>query len=253
MLQKKNIIIQGLNIEYLQSENVDKSKTLLFLHGWGSRALHFDKILENCESWLAVDLPGFGGSEAPKTAWSLADYSAFIQDFLQKLGIEDPILAGHSFGGSIGIKYCASGNKCQKLILIGSAGIRRKSAKNYGLLVIAKILKIFFFLPFLRNFKESVRQYFYEKIGSEDYLNAGILRETYKKIINEDLTKDLEKISVPTILIWGENDKSTPLADGRLMQSLIKNAKLLVIPKAGHFAFLDNKKEFGEIFLSQIK
>ncbi len=253
MLQKKNIIIRNLNIQYFQSENINKNNAVVFLHGWGSHAMHFQKTLEKCENFVAIDLPGFGNSEAPKTAWSLADYSLFISDFLQKLNIKNPIVAGHSFGGSIGIKYCSDKNKCKKLILIGSAGIRKKNIKKYGFFIAAKIFGILFSLPFLGNLKEIVRKRYYKAIDSEDYINAGALTETYRKVINEDLTNNLEKISTPTILIWGKNDEDTPLEDGKLMNQLIKNSHLFIVSNAKHYVFLDNEKEFNEIFLSQIK
>ncbi|MFA5993918.1 MAG: alpha/beta hydrolase [Parcubacteria group bacterium] len=254
MLQKKNIIIQNLNIQYFQSEKIDKNNALVFLHGWGSCTMHFRKTLEKCENFIAVDLPGFGNSEISKTAWSLDDYASFIKEFLKKLNIENPIIAGHSFGGSIGIKYCSNKNKCKKLLLIGSAGIRRKkNAKKYGFFIVAKIFGILLSLPPLCNLKNIAKEHFYRVIDSADYINAGALTETYRKVIREDLTNDLKKINVPTILIWGENDNDTPLRDGKLMQKLISNSRLFIVPNAKHYVFLDNEKKFDEIFLSQIK
>lgn len=253
MLQKKNIIIQDLNIQYFHGKNVDKSNMLLFLHGWGSCAMNFSKILEKCDNFIAVDLPGFGNSEAPETAWSLTDYAFFIQEFLKKLNIENPILTGHSFGGSVGIKYCSDKNKCKKLILIGSAGIRKKNTKKFVFFIIAKIFGALFSLPGSRILKKIARKRYYKAIGSEDYINAGVLTETYVKIISEDLTDDLKNINTPTILIWGENDQDTTLKDGKLMNKLIKNSQLFIIPSAKHYVFLDNEKEFSKIFLPQIK
>lgn len=253
MLQKKNVIIYDLNIQYFQSENINKNNTLLFLHGWGSCAMHFVKTLEKCENFVAVDLPGFGNSEAPKTVWSLAEYAVFVEEFLKKLNFENPILAGHSFGGSVGIKYCARKSKCQKLILIGSAGIRKRNTEKTVFFIIAKIFGVLFSLPVLKALKDNARKSYYKMIDSEDYINAGILTETYKKVISEDLTPDLREIKTPTVLIWGENDKDTPLKDGELMQQLIENSKLFIIPDAKHYVFLDNEKDFDEIFLAQIK
>ena len=117
MLQGKNIIIGNLNIKYYRNVAIDKKNVLVFLHGWGSQAMHFQKTLEKCTNFVAVDLPGFGDSEIPTSAWSLDDYANFIRDFLKKMGIENPVLAGHSFGGSVAIKYCAQNHGAKKLIL----------------------------------------------------------------------------------------------------------------------------------------
>ena len=253
MLQRKNIIIQGLNIRYYQSEKLSAVEPLIFLHGWGSEAAIFGKVLEKCGNFLAMDLPGFGGSEIPQTAWSLSDYAYFISDFFKKVNIKNPIIAGHSFGGSIGIKYSSEYNNVRKLILIGSAGIRKKTVKKNILYTFSKIFGIIWYLPFIRLIKESARKFFYKTINSEDYINAGALAETYKKIINEDLSEDLEKIDIPAILIWGENDIDTPIENAKLMSKLLRNSHLYVISNAGHYVFLDNVAEFEHIFLSNLK
>ncbi len=253
MLSRKSIIIQNRNITYYHSTHIEKNNIVFFLHGWGSQALHFQKTLKKCKNFIAVDLPGFGDSESPTSPWSLDDYVDFIKEFLKKINIQNPIIAGHSFGGSIGIKYCAQGNAAQKLILIGSSGIRPKTAKKHGLYIITKICKIPFSLPGIRTFKDAVRNWFYKKIDSEDYIHAGTLTETYKKIIDEDLTAELQKIYSPTILIWGENDIDTPLENGKRIKKLIKNSQLFIIPNAGHYVFLDEQMKFEEIFLSHIQ
>jgi pimeloyl-ACP methyl ester carboxylesterase len=252
MLIKRQIIINNIRATYYHTENFDPQDTLLFLHGWQSQASHFAKTLQKCPNAIAVDLPGFGESDTPSTAWSLNEYVDFFIHFIDKLQIKNPIVAGHSFGGSIGIAYCARGNLVKKLILIDSAGIRKKSIKKYGFFIIAKIFKIPFALPGMHALKNSAKKWFYKKIDSEDYLHAGVLTETYQNIIREDLTKHLQKITVPTVLIWGEDDKETPLENGKLMEQLIKNSQLHVIPRAGHYVFIDNSATFDDLFLTAI-
>lgn len=253
MLQK-NIIVNNLNIRYYRSEDIDPDNIFVFLHGWGSNVANFGETLQKCRSFVALDLPGFGNSEMPQAPWSLSDYVSFLEKFLDKTDIQNPIIVGHSMGGSIAIKYCAGGGAVKKIILVGSAGIRKKSMKKFAYYIIAKFFKMFFaLLPGIKKFREDIRRRFYKNIGSDDYLNAGQLVGTYRKVISEDLQEDLKKINVPSILIWGENDKDTPLKDGRLMHELIKNSELHVVKNAGHYVFLDNRKDFEKIFLSHIK
>ena len=253
MLRPKHIIIDGLDIRYYQSDGISQEGTLVFLHGWGSQAGHFARTLEKSGNFVALDLPGFGGSQRPNTAWSLTEYRQFLRAFLIKFNIRQPVLVGHSFGGSIAIKYAARyGEDVKKLILIGSAGIRRKTPKKFLYLVAAKILKVIFSFPGLKKMRENMRHRFYVAIDSEDYLVAGPMTETYKKIISEDLEEEMKKINVPTTLIWGEDDDAVPLADGRLTEKLIKRSRLFVISHAGHYVFLDQEKEFDEIFLKSL-
>ena len=81
-------------------------------------------------------------------------------------------------------------------------------------------------------------------MGSEDYLATPALQQTFINIINEDLISLLPKIKIPTLLIWGENDKNTPLADARTMEQTVSNSKLVILAKAGHFSFVDKIEEF---------
>lgn len=246
MIQKE-LILDNLKINYYQSEGFNEN-ALVFLHGWQSQALHLKNIFSNSNNFIAIDLPGFGISEIPKEIWSLKSYAGFLKDFLIKLNIKNPILVGHSFGGSIIIKYCAHGGVVKKIILIAAAGIRKRRITILIYKIIAKIFKAVFSLPILNLIKERARKNFYKIIDSEDYLNAGPLEESYKKIISEDLSEDLKKINTEAILIWGENDRDTPLKNGRLMSGLLKNSKLFIIKNAGHFPFLDQKEEFNKIF-----
>jgi len=60
------------------------------------------------------------------------------------------------------------------------------------------------------------------------------MRKTMKKVIGEDLKKDLKRIKIPTLILWGERDSLTPLADGELMNRLISGSSLLIFSKANH-------------------
>ncbi len=249
---EKQIIIDSLKIHYYQGDNFDENNTIVFLHGWNSEALHLKTIFAELENFIALDLPGFGKSDLPRTAWAAAEYADFLQKFLGKLEIKKPILAGHSFGGSVIMKYSSNGGTAKKIILISSSGIRKRGLKIGLYKVMAKIMRIALMLPGLSFFKDKIRKKAYKMIDSEDYIEAGALTESYKKIIREDLSEEMQKIRTKTVLIWGENDCSTPLAQGELTHRLIENSELYIVKNAGHFSFIDQPAEFQKIFLREI-
>jgi len=250
----QQIIVNNLRINYYRSEDFSpNNNTFVFLHGWKSESLHLKTIFDNISNYLALDLPGFGGSALPKEVWGVGEYVIFLKNFLEKIGIKNPILVGHSFGGAIIIKFLAIGNRAQKAILIDSAGIRKNGFKIQVYKIIAKIFKLPFFLPGLGIIKSKIRRGFYKLIDSEDYIGAGELTESYKKIIREDLRQEMQKINSPVYLIWGEDDKATEIKDAYLIKSFIKNSQLTIIKNAGHFPFLDCPKEFRSIFLDIVK
>jgi pimeloyl-ACP methyl ester carboxylesterase len=252
-MQKKQVIIDNLSINYYQSEKLESKGTLIFLHGWGSEAMHLKSIFKKFDNFIALDWPGFGGSDLPSQNWSVPEYENLLKKFLQKLEIQNPVLIGHSFGGSVIIKHLAENNPVKKAILISSSGIRRQGIKIFAYKIIAKIFKVILSVPGLHFFKDKFRKKFYKIIDSEDYINAGKLTENYKKIIRADLSEDMKKIENKVSLIWGEKDSATPISQGRQMNELIKNSKLTIIKNAGHFSFLHQPEEFNRIFLKELE
>ena len=99
-------------------------------------------------------------------------------------------------------------------------------------------------LPFLDELERQAR----EKYGSRDY-NAldDEMRKTFVKVISLDLTDALPDITVPTLLIWGDQDTETPLWMGRKMEELIPDAGLVVFEGGTHFAYLEQNARFNTI------
>ena len=246
--------INGLNISYQVDGEGD---TVLLLHGWGGEAASFQPVFE----WLAqshkvyaLDLPGFGTSQMPPTAWDTSDYAQFITAFLKKFGIPKAHLIGHSFGGRISIILSAEHpEKVDKLILVDSAGLRIKpprTAKYYFRVGIAKVGKL---LRRCGKYGNHLANAVSQRTGSKDYREAGDMRATLVKVVNQDLRALLPRIAASTLLIWGENDKDTPVSFGQIMEKEIPDAGLVVLKEAGHFSYLDQFPQFCRIVASFLK
>jgi pimeloyl-ACP methyl ester carboxylesterase len=93
---------------------------------------------------------------------------------------------------------------------------------------------------------QGLRKKIYQKIGAEDYLATPELQKTFVNVTSEDLSEDMKKIQMPTLIISGENDKVTPPTYGELMKFLIKDSKIVILKNAGHFSFLDRPGKFAE-------
>jgi pimeloyl-ACP methyl ester carboxylesterase len=240
------MIIKGLRINY---KILGEGKPLLILHGWGSRSANWQKVGELlAEKGIKVivpDLPGFGQSDRPKEVWSLDDYCDFIEEFAKNLGLERFSLLGHSFGGSLALKLSLRiPEKIDRLYLVSAACFRRKSIKKRILFVLAKVFKIFSFIPFLRKafYKFIVRK-------SDYSYTDGIMKEIYLKAIKTDLSDILEKIELPTNIIWGEKDGITSLKQAKIINQRIKDSKLIVIPGADHDLNTKYPEELVNAFL----
>ena len=247
-LEKKQIVLNKLLINYYARESSIAGPTLVFLHGWRSEAKIWlpiiNSLVQEGKTVYALDLPGFGRSETPSQSFTIADYSEAVARFIEALKLSDVCLVGHSFGGRVAIKLAVSRpDLVQKLLLADSAGVREKSWKRDLFKVGAKIVRPIFKLPPLQPLRKRI----YRLIGAEDYVMTPELKEVFLKTINEDLTPLLPKIKQRTLVIWGDQDKETPLKFGRLMAKQIPRAKLKVIKGAGHCSFVDEPNEFLQV------
>lgn len=244
--------IDGLNINYIDEGS---GEPVLLIHGWGSSIKPWQPILGGFEGKrvIALDLPGCGESDILKSPWELENYCDFILKFLDKIGILNPILVGHSHGGRIALKLVGDGMLTpKKLILFDSAGIpKKKSLKKKIKIYTYKTAKFFLTLPVLRNSTQGLLDKLRRHFGSADYRSAApVMRETMVKVVNRDMRPLMPKVNCPTLLIWGENDTDTPLSDAKYMEAHIPDCGLCVIKGADHFSFIRNPYQVVAILKS---
>lgn len=218
---------------------------ILFLHGWGTGASSFESLMGQLPKGrcISLALPGFGGSELPHTPWSVRDYAEFVHDFLEKLEVQPAVIIAHSFGGRIAIK--GVGQKLltpEKLVLIAAAGMARRPSRIL-VSAIARTAKAVTALPPFSLVREPLKR----MAGSRDYINAGPMKDTFVKVIGENLESDAREVKIPTLLIWGEEDKETPLTEAQLLHRSIQSSDLEIIPEAGHFVFQEKPAEVAEL------
>ena len=171
------------------------------------------------------------------------NYGDWLKEFIEELNIENPILIGHSHGGRMIINYAGRGlGDVNKIVLIDSAGIKpKRGIKYYYKVYTYKMFKAFYKIMPKTKMIENIKERKLNKSGSSDYKSSPpVLKKTMSNILNEDQKKLIEKIKVPTLLIWGENDKDTPIKDAETMEKLIPDSGLVVIKGAGHYSYLSD-------------
>lgn len=244
---------------FLKIDNMDiyykragSGKKVILLHGWGGQADSFLPVFNYLSTKfdvIAIDFPGFGQSEPPDKPWGVRDYKNMLLKLFDALDIDKASLVGHSFGGRVSIMFSAEHpEKVEKVVLVDSAGlIPKRTFKYYYKVYKFKLLKKLYILFTFGNSKEEKLEKFYKKYGSKDYKESGNMRQTFVKVVNEDLAEYLPKIKSPTLLIWGSEDKDTPLYFGKIMEKEIPDAGLVVFEGAGHFSYLDRINDFNII------
>mgnify|MGYP000172408188 CR=1 FL=1 len=219
---------------------------LLMLHGWGA---HID-LLWPLASRLAplgyriymLDLPGFGASDLPPVAWSVHDYADFVLAYLAHHHLDRVHLFGHSFGGRLSLILGAEHpEKLYKMVLADSAGIRPKTPLLTRIRLTAyKTLRDGLNRTGLTRLSDGLRLRYNARYSSTDFQAvSGVMRETFVKVVNEDLSAFAARVKPSTLLLWGDQDQDTPLWQAKILEKTIPDAGLVVFSGAGHYSYLD--------------
>ncbi len=232
---------ESTNINYIVLNKEKKGEPIVFLHGWGGSTKSFEFLaskLPQIRPLILLDFPPFGESSALSTAWSVQTYARMVISLLSFLNFDKFSVVAHSFGGRVAIHLASTQSaKISKLILTGSAGIKRRSVKVFAKILRYKFLKL---LVKLKLCKSTLLKNF----GSDDYKNLDIvMKQTFVNIVNFDQRKEIKNITCPTLLFWGKSDAQTPFYFTKYFKKHIKDCAVIKV-KGSHFAYLENAEQF---------
>ncbi|MCU0466800.1 MAG: alpha/beta hydrolase [Anaerolineae bacterium] len=226
---------------------------IIMLHGWGASSELLkplgDRLGKQGYRVYMPDLPGFGQTPPPPSAWGVADYMAFVLGYADALGVGRAHWFGHSFGGRISLMLGADApDRVDHIVLADSAGIRPAQGATSAATTVLKGVKRGLGAVGLGGLAEKLAGRYRTAVGSSDYNAAsGVMRETFLKVIDQDLQAWAARIQAPTLLLWGDQDQDTPLADGQRLEQLIPDAGLVVFSGAGHYSYLDRAADAAVI------
>lgn len=245
----------GLEIRYKITGPEDAPDTAVVLQGWGTSLEIYDSVADAINDSFRVvqlDLPGFGESEEPPEPWNVDAYCDFLCSFLKQLGIDRAVLIGHSYGGRIIIKLSARDEapfEISKAVLIDSAGVMpERSAYQQFRVKLYKAKRAVLTNSFVHSLFPEVIDYWMSTQGSEDYRSASpMMKKCLVMAVNEDLQDLMPAVKQETLLVWGDLDVDTPIADAHIMEEKMPNAALVVLEGTDHYSFLYKPAEFRRI------
>lgn len=263
MTEGHSIEVQGLSLacSIAKPRGASAGLPLVALHGWGASSKLVspatDRLAALGHSVYAFDLPGFGDTPPPPVAWGVEDYAAFVLAALNALKLERVHLFGHSFGGRISLVLGATQpDRIGKLVLADSAGVPpHRSFTSQARLDTYKTARHTLDAVGAKALSNQLRGWYNARYGSADFQqSSGVMRETFLRVVNQDLRPFAQRISRPVLLFWGDRDEDTPLWQGQALEQLIPDAGLVVLAGAGHYSYLDRIDEFVRVtdfFLKQ--
>ncbi len=212
----------------------------MLLHGYLSSKEAFTAQTEYFSRFYrvtAIDFIGFGQSMALTSAFSVDDYAEWLKELLVLLSVRRPHVIAHSFGCRVAIKLASKYPELfDKLLLTGAAGVILKRGVKYRCKVKA-----------YRLVKRLFPQLAEKRFGSAEYRTLSpVMKESYKKIVNEDLRECARKVENSVLLVQGEGDTVTPLKEVNEYLVCLKHAKLIQM-SGGHFAFCEYPAAFNLI------
>ncbi len=220
---------------------------LMLLHGLMGALSNFDGIIKEFGDKYNVVVPLLPIFELPIRKVSVKGFVEYVERFVVHKGYSDINILGNSLGGHVALLYVlANQEKVNSMTLTGSSGLFESAMgstfpKRGNYEYIKQKTQDTFYDPAVAT-KELIDEV-YETVND----NGKVIRilATAKSAIRHNVGDDLGNISVPTLIIWGKDDKVTPYFVGEKFNELIKDSILVGVEKCGHAPMMERSDEFN--------
>jgi len=228
------------------------AKKIFIVHGWAyslDKWQQLKQILQ--DDGFKVELlkvPGL--TDHSSEPWDIDQYVAWLSQQLE--GQKDPvILLGHSNGGRIALNYATSySDKIATLVLLDSAGIYHNELPIRLKRLVFKTLATLG-RPLRKN--QTLRKLLYGAARESDYRDAPEhMRQTMANMLESDKSLDASQVTVPTKIIWGEEDQVTPVSDARQLNAVIRGSTLNFVPGARHSPHFTHPEAVAKLIAKEL-
>lgn len=264
----RRLQLPGAEVNYVE---LGEGEPIVFVHGlggcwrnWLEQLPHFGRT----HRAIAVDLPGFGHSPMPSWPIDMPAYGQLIHDFCEKLGIErGAALVGNSMGGFVATEAAIEGpRRFDRIVLVSAAGIgfaravgsavAHSSLRSFeaAMTVLSRPHSAFYRRPRGRQLA------FGRLVRYPNLLRAELLRELFdpglrapgfapaiRAIGGYDTRHRLQEIEVPTLVVWGLNDRIVRVEDAIGYHRLIPDSRLEIFERTGHVPQLERPGRFNSL------
>ncbi len=277
-VKKVHLPVSGYDIAYTDMGSGDK--TVVMIHGLGSYLRAWERniteISKNARV-IAIDLPGYGKSSKQSHSGAMTFYAGVVDELIKELSLKNVVVAGHSMGGQIAMTTALKYPDAIKgLILVDPAGFERfnKGQKQWFREVMTldgvrltpadaiqtNLATNFYRVPKEADFMITDRLAMRSAEDFNAYCYAVV--QSVNGMVDQPVIDYLQDIQAPTLIFFGENDNLIPnrfLNPGLTRDiaqygaSKIKNSKLVMVPKTGHFMMFEKPEVFNAETITFLK
>ena len=259
--------VDGTRIRYIEAGSAGSRGTVLLLHGLGASMYSWRHTLGPVAAAgfrvVAFDNRGFGFSERPPTGYTNRDYVRLLAELMDSLRVTDAVLVGHSMGGGIAAEMAlAHPDRVRGLALLGSAGVGARppaavrmarrplvgglATRFFGRGATARLLRSSYADP-TKVTQADIDQY-YAPVATDDFGRA--FRAAAREFRFDALPGRLGTLDIPTLAIWGAEDRIVPVRLGRQLASELLRVAFVVVPAAGHAVQEEAPEEVNRLLLA---
>jgi len=253
---ERTIQVRGISTHMFEA-GASSSPPLLYLHGTnlGNLWLDFHRMLAQQFHVFVPDTPGFGLSVRPDWMRDMSDYVLYFRDLLDTLGLEKAALVGHSLGGWMAAELAVwYPERVEKLVLSNAIGIRVKGSPIGNL--------------FAMNPQEVLMACFDDFAAAAPLMpaefNADYMIEQYRQLTtlaslawnpsyDPKLERRLERITCPTLIVWGEHDRLVPPVYAEAFHRCIAGSQVAMLSGTGHMPMFEKPREWSGVILDFLR
>lgn len=262
----RRVELPGSTVGYVE---LGRGEPLVFVHGlsgcWQNWLENIPYLARRYRC-LALDLPGFGSSPMPSWDISIPAYGRLLHDFCERLGLSASAVVGNSMGGFIATEAAiAAPGRFSRLVLVSAAGITWAEARQEQARMIARAGKVA--APLLFRFRKvglvrpQARQLAFRGIfhypnrlrpellyeQMEPALQSPGFPDAIRTLVGYDIRERLGEIEVPTLIVWGRNDRVVPVPAAYNYQRRIPGSRLEIFEHTGHLPQLERPARFNRL------
>lgn len=251
----------GVTLEYAEKGS-PAGTPVIFLHGYTDSWRSFEQILpllpERVHAYM-VSQRGHGGSDRPRQGYNSRDFASDISDFMKELRIQSAVIVGHSMGATVAQRFVLDyPHNAKALVLVGSFASYPSNQGISELQAIVDKIEDPVDSGFVNEFQKST---IYRPISPDalrTYVNesmkvpAHVWKAVAKQVLSVDFKKEFNKISVPTLIVWGEKDNFCPEADQYILAKAITKSTLLIYKSTGHSVHWEDPQRFARDLIAFI-